>query len=157
MGSAWAPTPPPPPPRAGGGGGGGGGGPAGRGAAWGGGKGGGSQFVLPRGNGFRAGDRKPDRFEAETGILRCRQRLKLEIDEAHNVRHVARRQRERDIDRLHRAIDAVERKPQRARSHIVAGEHMRKRMHETARERDDRFLGKERLEQITQRVIDRRR
>jgi hypothetical protein len=73
------------------------------------------------------------------------------------VRHVARRQRERDIDRLHRAIDAVERKPQRARSHIIARQHMRKRMHETTRERDDRFLGKERLEQITQRVIDRRR
>ena len=34
---------------------------------------------------------------------------------------------------------------------------MHKRLHEAARERDDRLLGDDRLEQITQRVIDRRR
>ena len=76
--------------------------------------------VCRAGMRFGAGDGKPDRLEAEAGILRRRQRLELEIDEARHMGDVARRQRQPDIDRLHRAIDAVEESRKRARADIVA-------------------------------------
>ena len=91
-------------------------------------------------NGLGAGDGKPDGLEAETGVFRRRQRFELQVDETRNVRHIACRQGQPDIDRLHRAIDAIKGKPQRARSHIVAGQHMHEDMHEAVRQRDDRLL-----------------
>src|SRR6516165_3431189 len=73
------------------------------------------------------------------------------------MRDIAAWQGERDIDGRNAAVDAVEREPQAARADIVTHEHLREPLHVAARERDDRVLGEDRLEQITQRMIDRRR
>ena len=79
---------------------------------------------LPRRHLLGAGDRKPDRLEAETGVSHCRQRLELQIEEAHDMRDIAGRQGEPDIDGLDRAVDVVERQPQRAGADIVAREYV---------------------------------
>ncbi len=57
---------------------------------------------------------------------------------------------------LGRAIDAIKGKPQRARSDVVAHEHMHEGLHQAACQRDDGLLGEDRLDEITQAVIDRR-
>ena len=75
---------------------------------------------------------------------RRRQRIELEIDEARHMGDAARRQRQPDIDRLDCAIDAVERKPQRARADIVAHQHMHKGLHEAVGTGDDGLLGDDR-------------
>ena len=66
------------------------------------------EFALPRGHGLGPDDGKTDCFEAEAGILRRRQCLELQIEEARHMGDAARRQREPDIDRLDCTIDAVE-------------------------------------------------
>ena len=73
------------------------------------------------------------------------------------MRDIARRQRQPDIDCLDRAVDVVEAKPQSARADVVAGEHVDERRHEAIGMGDDRVMGEDRLDEITQRVIDRRR
>ena len=108
-----------------------------------------NKFTLPRRDGFGAGDGKPNRLEAEAGSLHRCQCLKLQIDETRDVGDIARRQSQSDIDRLHRAIDAVKRKPERARPDIVAREHMHERVHEAVRQRNDGLLRDDRFEQIT--------
>ena len=70
---------------------------------------------------------------------------------------VARRQRQPDIDCFDRAVDIVEAKPQSAGANVVAGEHVDERLHEAIGVGDDRVMGEDRLDQITQRMIDRRR
>ena len=70
---------------------------------------------------------------------------------------VARRQRQPDLDRFDRAIDAIETKPQSARADIVAHEDRHEIVHQPAGAGDDRVRGEDRLEQIMQAVIDRRR
>ena len=112
---------------------------------------------LSRRHRFGAGDGKTDGFEAEAGILHCRQRFELEIDETRHMGGAARRRREPDIERLDRAIDAVEAKPQTPRADIVAAEHVHQGLHEAAGAGDDRLPRDDRLEQIMQAVIDRRR
>ncbi len=57
----------------------------------------------------------------------------------------------------HLAVDAIERKPQRARADSVAVERMYEVPHQAAGDRDDRLLRGDRFEQIAQAVIDRRR
>ncbi len=69
----------------------------------------------------------------------------------------ARRHRQPDIDGLDRAVDAIKAKPQCARADIVAHQHMDEVLHQPAGAGDDRLLGDDRLEQIMQAVIDRRR
>ena len=76
----------------------------------------GDQLVLPRRHSFGAAERKPDRLEAETCIFRRRQRLELQIDQPHDVRQHGGLGGERNVDRFHAAVDAVERKPQAARA-----------------------------------------
>ena len=115
------------------------------------------EFALPRGHGLGPDDGKTDCFEAEAGILRRRQCLELQIEEARHMGDAARRQREPDIDRLDCAIDAVERQPQCARAHVVAGKNVHEGVHQAAGQCHDRVLREDRLEQITQAVIDRRR
>ena len=73
------------------------------------------------------------------------------------MRDITRRQRQPDIDSFDRAIDVVEAKPQCARADVVAGEHVNERLHEAIGVGDDRVMGEDRLDQITQRMIDRRR
>jgi cell wall-associated NlpC family hydrolase len=79
------------------------------------------------------------------------------IEEARHMGDAARWQREPDIDRLDRAIDAVERQPQCARAHVVAGKNVHEGVHQAAGQCHDGVLREDRLEQIAQAVIDRRR
>ena len=74
-----------------------------------------------------------------------------------HVGDLARRQRQPDVDCLDRAVDIVETKPHGARADVVAGEHVDERRHEAIGVGDDRVMGEDRLDEITQRVIDRRR
>ena len=116
-----------------------------------------NKLALSRGNGFGASDSKSNRFKAEAGILRRRLGFELELDHPRDMGDIARRQRQPDVDRRYFAIDTIEAKPQCSRSHIVTGEHVHERLHQAAGAGDDRFLRDDRFEQITQRVIDRRR
>ena len=75
---------------------------------------------------------RPTASKPKPASSRRRHRFELQIDEARHVGDVARRQRQRDIDRLDRAVDAIEGKPQRARADIVAREHVHERPHEPA-------------------------
>ena len=59
-----------------------------------------NKLVLLRGDGFGAGDGKPDGFKAEAGIFRRRLRLELQLDHPRHMSDIARRQRQRDVDRL---------------------------------------------------------
>ena len=112
---------------------------------------------MPRRHRFGAGDGKPDGLEAKTGILHCRQRFELKIDEARHMGDAARRRGKPDIDGLDRAVDAIEAKPQRARADVVAQPAHGRGLHQPAGAGDDRLRGDDRLEQIMQAVIDRRR
>ncbi len=73
---------------------------------------GGGEFNLPRRHRFGVGDGKSDRLEAETGILHCRKRFELKLDQTRHMGNAARRRGETDIDGLDRAVDAIEAKPQ---------------------------------------------
>src|SRR5579862_5414473 len=75
---------------------------------------------LPCRHRFGARDCKPDGLEAETGILHRRQRFELKLDQPRHMADAARRRRKPDSDGLDRTVDAIEAKPQGARSDVVA-------------------------------------
>ena len=66
------------------------------------------EFGLVRRHALGARYGKADRFEAKSRVLHCRKRFELERDESCHMVDIARRQRQRDVDRLNRAIDVVE-------------------------------------------------
>ena len=95
---------------------------------------------------------------ASSRIVGCRQRCELQIEQPRHMRHVARRQREADVDGLDRAVDAIEAKPQgRARRHRRAPAHGRASASAGPPRATTASCVIDRLEQITQAVIDRRR
>src|SRR6476619_3110694 len=66
------------------------------------------------------GGGEPERLEAETELDRFRDALELEVEQTCDMRGVARRHAEADVDGRDLAVDTVERKPQGARADAVA-------------------------------------
>ncbi len=112
---------------------------------------------MPRRHRFGVDDGKSDRLEAETGILHCRKRFELKLDQTRHMGNAAGRRGETDIDGLDRAIDAIKAKPKAARADVVADEHMDEILHQPAGAGDDGRRRDDRLDEIVQAVIDRRR
>src|SRR5262249_50263710 len=100
---------------------------------------------------------KSEGLEAKTELDCFRDALELEIKQARDMRTVARRRSEADIERRDLAIDAIERKPQHPRADTIAYEGVHEILHQPSRDRDDGVLGEDRLKQIAQAVIVRRR
>ena len=103
------------------------------------------------------GGSEPERLKAETILDRFRDARELEIEQARNMRAVACRHGEANVERRDLAIDAIERKPQRPRADAIADEGVHEVLHQPGRNRNDSVLAEDRLEQIAQAVIDRRR
>ena len=114
---------------------------------------GGSKLGLPRLHALGDGDREAHRLETEAGIDGFDDALELEIDETRDMRRIACRHREAEIDNAHFAIDAIKGELQASCSHAIACEGRNEILHEKGGNRDDGFLRRDGFEKLAQAAI----